>query len=138
MRFTVVLLPAAILACDAAAAPVSDPDTIPVELTVTVLRNSDPGGICVDGGRGSLAVWASVFTANAGYTLSPTMERLGEGFVLTIDAEFTEIGVQVPMHYRYQAIVRELAPAQYPLTVVHRNLTAASEHTVFEGTVDVR
>jgi hypothetical protein len=42
------------------------------------------------------------------------------------------------MHYRYQAIVRELAPAQYPLTVVHRNLTAASEHTVFEGTVDVR
>ena len=126
------------LACGDVTSPVIDPASVDLEFTYRVVPFSDPAGIAVDGGNGSLAVRGSFFTGSAGFALRVEFLRRDKGYELAIIADALG-GLSIPVHYRYEAILRGLPAGRYALLVMHRNPDEGDpDFAVFDGHVEVK
>ncbi len=142
VRQMLLVLPATLvltaLACGDVTSPVIDPASVDLEFTYRIVRTSDPAGIAVDGGKGSLAVRGSFFAGNGGYELRAEFMRRDKGYELAIIADALG-GLSIPVHYRYEAILRDLPAGRYALLVMHRIPDEDTQDFVaFDGHVEVK
>ncbi len=125
--------------CSDVASPAVDPTLVDLDFTFEVVRYTDPSGITVDGGIGSLGVRGSFYTGSAGFALRGQFERRGKAYELSVIAEEVSGGIDVPIHYRYEAILRKLPSGQYALLVTHRSPDESTpDFVAFDGRVDVK
>lgn len=137
----VVVLPAlalTALACGDVASPVFDPTSVDLEFTYQLVHFSDPSGTAVDGGNGSLVVRGSFVTGSAGFELRAEFLGRDKGYELSIIADRVSGGLDVPVHYRHETILRDLPPGRYALLVAYRNPDEGTQVTAFDGHVEVK
>jgi len=121
VKHLVFFLLLAFLACGDLTVPVVDPANIPLDFTVTAVPYTDPIEFSASAATGEIWVRGSFVTPQAGYTLTPELSRRINGvYVLTITADLTHIGITIPIHHRYEAVLSGLAAGMYRLEVRHR------------------
>ena len=85
-----------------------------------------------------MAVRGSFITGSAGFELSAEFMGRGKGYELSIIADKVSGGIDVPIHYRYEAILWDLPPGRYALLVTHRNPVEGAQVPAFDGHVEVK
>ena len=138
-----VVLPATLvltaLACGDVTSPVIDPTSVELQFTYRFVPYWNPFGIAVDGGNGSLAVRGSFVTGSGGFELRAEFMRRDKGYELSIIADEVSGGLDVPIHYRYEAILRDLPAGRYALLVMHRYPDeGVPDFAAFDGHVEVK
>jgi hypothetical protein len=140
MKYLALLSLVGVIGCggDPAALDV-DATNLPVDLSVEMVHYDQPRVGDVVGGRSEIEVRYSFLVYNAGYEFRAALDRRPSGrYRLEVIAEFKQGVWPVLTHYQYQAVVRELPPGRYPLTVVHLAPSEGKDTTVFVGDVHVR
>ena len=131
----ILILCGILVGCDEDLVGPVDLEDVTLDFSVRVLRFSDPDPTFVSGGGGTIGAWGSLRTGMCGYEVTGTLSQGPKGVDLNIEAEHTA-GFDVPCHYRYEAIVRDLPPGHHLLRILHR--VGGSNTVVFSKTVKVK
>jgi hypothetical protein len=139
MKHLLFILLAAFLACGDLTMPLVDPANIRVDFIVTGVAYTDRWDWSASAAMGAIIVRGSFVTAQAGYTLTPELSRRMNGvYVLTITGDLTDLGITVPIHYRYEAVLSGLPAGVYRLEVRHAYAGSERQELVLSDTLVVR